>query len=34
MRLNHDKCHLLFSGYKNENVWANIGDEKIWESNK
>ena len=34
MRLNHDKCHLLVSGYKNENVWANIGTEKIWESNK
>ena len=29
-----DKCHLLVSGYKNENVWANIGNEKIWESSK
>ena len=34
MKLNQDKCHLLVSGYKNENVWANIGKEKIWESNK
>ena len=34
MKLNQDKCHLLVSGYKNENVWANIGNEKIWESNK
>ena len=32
--LNQDKCHLLVSGYKHENVWAQIGDEKIWESNK
>ena len=29
-----DKCHLLVSGYKNENVWANIGNKKIWESSK
>ena len=34
MKLNQDKCHLLVSGYKNENVWANIGNEKIWESSK
>ena len=34
MKLNQDKCHLLVSGYKNENVWANIGNEKILESNK
>ena len=25
---------MLVSGYKNENVWANIGNEKIWQSNK
>ena len=25
MKLNQDKCHSLVSGYKNENVWANIG---------
>ena len=34
MKLNQDKCHLLFSGYKNENVWANIGNQKLWKSNK
>ena len=34
MNLNQDKCHLLVSGYKQENDWAQIGDEKIWESNK
>ena len=34
MKLNQDKCHQLVSGYKHENVWAQIGDEKIWESNK
>ena len=28
------KCYLLVSGNKNENVWANIGHEKNWESNK
>ena len=33
-KLNQDKCHLLVSGYKHENVWVQIGDEKIWESNK
>ena len=25
---------MLVSGYKNQNVWANIENEKIWESNK
>ena len=34
MKLNQDKCQLLVSGYKHENVWAQIGDEKIWNSNK
>ena len=34
MKSNQDKCHLLVSGYKNENVLANIGNEKIWDSNK
>ena len=34
MNLNQDKCHLLVSGYKKKNVWANIGNKKIWESNK
>ena len=30
MKLNDDKFHLLVSGHKYENVWAQIG--KIWES--
>ena len=34
MKLNQDKCYLRVSGYKNENVWANIVNNKIWESNK
>ena len=34
MKLSQDKCHLLVSGCKNENFWANIENEKIWESNK
>ena len=34
MKLNQDKCHLLVSGHKNENVLANIGSEKNWKSNK
>ena len=29
MKLKLHKCHLLVSGYKNENVWANIRNEKI-----
>ena len=29
MKLNQDKCHLLVSGYKHENVWAQIGDENL-----
>ena len=32
MKLNDDKCHLLVSGHKYENVWAQIGKAKIWES--
>ena len=34
MKLNQDKCHLLISGYKHENIWAQIGAAKIWESSK
>ena len=33
-KLNQDKCHLLVCGYKHENVWAQIADIIIWESNK
>ena len=32
MKLNEDKCHPLISGYKHEVIWANIGENKIWES--
>ena len=34
MKLNQDKCHLLVSRYKHENVWAQTGDEIVWGSNK
>ena len=33
MKLNTDKCRLIVSGYKHEQVWANIGKNLIWESN-
>ena len=29
-----DKCLLLILGYKHENIWARIGEVKIWESSK
>ena len=32
MRLNTDKCHLMVSVYKHEQVWAQIGGDNIWES--
>ena len=32
MKLNQHKCRLLVSGFKYENIWANIGKTKIWES--
>ena len=34
MKLNQDKCHLLVSGFKHENVWATIGKTNICESKK
>ena len=34
MKLNQGRCHLLVSGYKHENIWAQIGEVKIWESSK
>ena len=34
MKLNQDKCHLLVAGHKHETVWAEVGEAKIWESNK
>ena len=34
MKLSKDKCHILVSGHKYENVWVKMGDAKIWESEK
>ena len=31
INLNRDKCHLLVSGVKYEQMWAQIGIDKIWE---
>ena len=33
MTLNTNKCHLIVSGCKHEQVWANIRKDLIWESN-
>ena len=33
MKLNTDKCRLIVSDYKHEQVGANIGTDLIWESN-
>ena len=33
MKLSTDKYHLVVSGYKHEQVWANMGKDLIWESN-
>ena len=32
MKMNSGICHLLASGNKHEQMWAKIGDHKIWES--
>ena len=32
MKLNSDKCHLLVSGHHYEEVFINIGNERIWEN--
>ena len=32
MKLNHAKCHFLVLGKNNEQLWAKVGDEQIWES--
>ena len=34
MKLNQQKCYLVVSGYKSKNIWARIGQTKIWESRK
>ena len=32
MNLNTDKCNLLISSYRHEHIWADVGEDKIWES--
>ena len=32
MKLNQDKCHLIVSGHKYENVFASVGQSIIWET--
>ena len=32
MKLNSDKCHLLVSGHHYEEMFINIGNNRIWES--
>ena len=32
IKLNQDKCHLIISGHKSAEIWANIGQTKIWKS--
>ena len=34
MKLNQKKCRLLVFEYKQENIWARIGQTKIWKSRK
>ena len=34
MKLNQEKCYPLVCVYKHENIWARIGQTKIWESRK
>ena len=33
MKLSTDKCHLLISGNKNEQMWAKLHRDIVWESN-
>ena len=34
MKLNQEKCYLLATEYRYENLWAKIGQTEIWESAK
>ena len=34
MKLNTDKCHLLVSGHKFEEIWMKVGKDQIWEEKK
>lgn len=29
---NTDKCHLIFSGHKHDQIWVQVGVDKTWES--
>ena len=31
MKLNEDKCHFLMLGHKNEHIFLNAGNSKLWE---
>ena len=33
MVLNEEKCHFRMAGYRHEQLFANVGDAQIWESN-
>ena len=34
MKLNKDKSHFFLSGYEHEMIFANTGQNRIWESEK
>ena len=34
MKLNESKCQILISGFKHDVIWANIGNNKVWEINE
>ena len=34
IKFNEDRFYLLVGGYKHENIWVQIGDAIIWQSNK
>ena len=34
MVLNEDKCHFLMAGYRHEQLFANVGDARIWKRNE
>ena len=33
MKMNNEKCHLLISGNKDEQMWVKKGNKTIWNSN-
>ena len=33
MKTNTDKCHFIISGNKNEQMWAKLDRDIVWESN-